>query len=66
MSSEVTEFTLSVEQRVLDDLKQRLANTRWPERETVDDWSQGSRLERVQALVEYWRSDTTGGVAKQC
>jgi epoxide hydrolase len=37
-------------------LKQRLANTRWPERETVDDWSQGSRLERVQALVEYWRT----------
>jgi pimeloyl-ACP methyl ester carboxylesterase len=56
MSSEVTEFTLSVEQRVLDDLKQRLANTRWPERETVDDWSQGSPLERVQALVEYWRT----------
>lgn len=39
----------------LDDLRERLARIRWPERETVDDWSQGAPLARMQALIEYWR-----------
>ena len=39
----------------LDDLRQRLARTRWPDRETVDDWSQGVPLAKLQALSEYWR-----------
>jgi epoxide hydrolase len=38
----------------LDDLRQRLARTRWPERETVDDWSQGIPLGYVQELCGYW------------
>jgi pimeloyl-ACP methyl ester carboxylesterase len=38
----------------LDDLGQRLARTRWPERETVDDWSQGIPLSYVQELCAYW------------
>ncbi len=41
---------------VLDDLKRRLKATRWPNRETVSDWSQGVPLARVRALVEYWRT----------
>jgi microsomal epoxide hydrolase len=36
------------------DLKERLANTRWPERETVGDGSQGPPLARLQALHSYW------------
>ena len=40
---------------MLDDLQRRLAATRWPEPETVDDWSQGVPLERLQALCDYWR-----------
>lgn len=39
----------------LDDLRERLARTRWPERETVDDWSQGAPLARMQALCDHWR-----------
>jgi epoxide hydrolase len=48
-------FTLAVPQEQLDDLARRLAAARWPERETVDDWSQGTPLAALQALVDYWR-----------
>jgi pimeloyl-ACP methyl ester carboxylesterase len=41
----------------LDDLRARLLRTRWPERETVDDWSQGIPLEYVQELCRYWAQD---------
>ncbi len=51
----ITPFTIAVPQAELDDLKRRLAATRWPEREPVDDWSQGVPLARLQALVAYWR-----------
>ena len=33
-----------------------MAQTRWPERETVADWSQGVPLTKLRALVEYWRT----------
>ena len=39
----------------LDDLRERLTRTRWPERETVNDWSQGAPLAKLQALCDYWR-----------
>jgi len=55
MSDAVTPFTLSVPQAELDDLQARLSATRWPERETVDDWSQGAPLAHVKALVAHWR-----------
>jgi len=44
-----------VPQSAIDDLKRRLASTRWPVRETVGDWSQGVPLQKAQALVAYWR-----------
>lgn len=47
-------FRLEVPQAALDDLAARLAHTRWPDRETVADWSQGAPLDRVQALVAHW------------
>jgi pimeloyl-ACP methyl ester carboxylesterase len=50
----VTPFTLDVPQGDLDDLRRRLHSTRWPERETVEDTSQGPRLTKVQALVDHW------------
>jgi pimeloyl-ACP methyl ester carboxylesterase len=56
MSDAVTPFTLSVPQAEIDDLHRRLDQTRWPERETVDDWSQGAPLAKVQALCAYWRN----------
>ncbi len=50
----VRPFTVSIPQSEIDDLKRRLAGTRWPDPETVGDWSQGVRVENAKALVEYW------------
>jgi pimeloyl-ACP methyl ester carboxylesterase len=47
-------FTIDVAESVLDDLRQRLRHTRWPDREVVDDWSQGIPLGYVQEVAEYW------------
>ncbi|PBP80932.1 epoxide hydrolase [Pseudomonas syringae] len=49
-------FPLQIPQAQLDDLAQRLAQTRWPDPETVSDNSQGPRLQRLRALVERWRN----------
>ncbi len=55
--SKVKKFRIRVPKSALTDLKRRLANTRWPERETVAGWSQGVPLAYMRELVEYWRSD---------
>ena len=54
MSEAIRPFVLKIEESQLQELRQRLEWTRWPDREVVDDWSQGVPLARVQALVEYW------------
>jgi hypothetical protein len=41
MSDEIIPFRIEIPEAGLDDMKQRLRRTRWPEPETVDDWSQG-------------------------
>jgi pimeloyl-ACP methyl ester carboxylesterase len=46
---------LSVE--ALVDLRRRIAATRWPDRETVNDRSQGVQLAKIQELVRYWGTD---------
>ncbi|HEY2592516.1 MAG TPA: epoxide hydrolase N-terminal domain-containing protein, partial [Chloroflexota bacterium] len=56
MNDAITPFVLDVPQADLDDLRRRLANIRWPERETVDDWSQGAPLAKVRALCDFWRT----------
>jgi pimeloyl-ACP methyl ester carboxylesterase len=55
MSEAIRPFQVSIEQAQLDDLHHRLANTRWPDEEAVDDWSQGTPLGYMQELCEYWR-----------
>ncbi|MBB3593916.1 pimeloyl-ACP methyl ester carboxylesterase [Rhizobium sp. BK529] len=50
-------FNFHVPQEQLDDLRRRIAETRWPDKETVDDDSQGIQLSRVQELVRYWGTD---------
>ncbi len=47
-------FTISTTDEQLADLKVRLSATRWPDRETVDDWSQGTPLGYAKELCEYW------------
>jgi epoxide hydrolase len=51
---EVHPFRLAVPDAVLADLRARLQATRWPERETVPDWSQGVPLTYVQEFCAYW------------
>jgi pimeloyl-ACP methyl ester carboxylesterase len=57
MSESITPFTIAVPEEQLDDLRRRLHSTRWPEAETVDDWSQGIPLAYVQELCRYWADD---------
>ncbi len=47
-------FTVHVPQAELDDLRRRIAATRWPDKETVADQSQGAQLAKLQELVRYW------------
>ena len=57
MSSEVTPFRIEVAEADLRDLHERLQRTRWPESETVDDWSQGVPLAYLMDLCAYWAED---------
>jgi pimeloyl-ACP methyl ester carboxylesterase len=50
-------FKVQVPQAALDDLRKRIAATRWPDKETVDDRSQGAQLAKLQELVRYWGGD---------
>ena len=52
--SEIKQFRIDVPTEVLDDLQTRLARTRWPEAECVDDWSQGIPLAYTRELAAYW------------
>lgn len=54
MTDAIDPFELKVPSAAIDDLHNRLKSARWPERETVDDWSQGAPLGKVRALVDYW------------
>ena len=50
-------FEIHVPDEALADLRRRIAATRWPDRETVTDRSQGARLDRIQELVRYWGTE---------
>jgi len=53
-SDALTPFTYRAPQSALDDLKRRLDQTRWPERETGAGWDQGVPLAALHDLVDYW------------
>ncbi|CAN5277328.1 alpha/beta fold hydrolase [soil metagenome] len=53
--TEIRPFRIAVPDDELVDLRHRLARTRWPERECVDDWSQGMPLAYTQDLAGYWQ-----------
>ena len=54
--AELTPFRIEIPDAQLADLHLRLDRTRWPEAETVDDWSQGIPLAYVQQLCDHWRT----------
>jgi pimeloyl-ACP methyl ester carboxylesterase len=49
-------FKVNVPEEALVDLRRRIAATRWPDKETVGDQSQGVQLAKLQELVRYWGS----------
>jgi pimeloyl-ACP methyl ester carboxylesterase len=55
--SAIRPFTIHVADDQLTDLRRRIAATRWPDRETVTDQSQGAQLAKFQELVRYWGTD---------
>ena len=55
MSNNIEPFRIAATDAQLEDLKRRLRETRWPERECVDDWSQGLPLAYAQTVAAYWR-----------
>ena len=54
MGQEIAPFRIEVADAELADLRRRLRQTRWPEHETVADWSQGVPLAYLRELCDYW------------
>jgi hypothetical protein len=50
-------FRVSVPDAELAELRRRIDATKWPERETVPDATQGVQLETMQALARYWANE---------
>jgi pimeloyl-ACP methyl ester carboxylesterase len=56
-TTEIRPFRVNLSQKDLDDLRQRIAATRWPSKELVDDRSQGVQLATLQELARYWATE---------
>src|SRR5689334_3656926 len=54
---EIRPFTVNFPRAQLDDLRARVAATRWPDREVVTDATQGVQLATIQKLAAYWATD---------
>lgn len=50
-------FTVAIPDDDIRDLRDRLRRTRWPDPETVDDWSQGVRSDHARTLIDHWEHD---------
>ena len=55
--SAIRPFQVHIPQEAIDDLRQRIAATRWPDQETVADQSQGVQLATMRDLVRYWGTE---------
>jgi pimeloyl-ACP methyl ester carboxylesterase len=55
--TEVRPFHVNIPEEDLADLRRRIAATRWPTKELVEDRSQGVQLATLQALARYWETD---------
>jgi pimeloyl-ACP methyl ester carboxylesterase len=55
--SDVREFTITVAEAVLDELRERLARTRWPDPSPTGDWAYGTELAYLQELCDYWQNE---------
>ncbi|GIG88712.1 epoxide hydrolase family protein [Plantactinospora endophytica] len=57
MTEEMTPYRIDVPEAELVELRRRLAATRWPEPETVPDWSQGVPIRYLRELCRYWAEE---------
>jgi pimeloyl-ACP methyl ester carboxylesterase len=57
VATEIRPFQIEISEEQLDDLRRRIASTRWPSKELVDDRSQGVQLATLQELARYWASE---------
>ena len=55
--SEINPYMIQISNDDLEDLKRRLLSTRWPEKETVEDWSQGIPLSYIKEISDYWLNE---------
>src|SRR5438132_4392582 len=56
-TSQIRPFKFNAPEEALVDLRRRIAATKWPERETVPDASQGVQLATIKALAQHWATD---------
>ena len=56
-ATEIRPFHVDIPGEALDDLRRRIAATRWPSKELVEDRSQGVQLETMQELARYWSTE---------
>jgi pimeloyl-ACP methyl ester carboxylesterase len=62
---EIRPFHVEISEEQLDELRRRIAATRWPTKELVEDRSQGVQLEAMQELARYWVTDYNFGRVEQ-
>jgi pimeloyl-ACP methyl ester carboxylesterase len=65
MDEDVRPFQVDIADAALEELRGRLRQTRWPEPQTVDDWSQGTPLSYARDLCRYWLEDYDWPAAQQ-
>ena len=63
-SAAIRPFRVEIPQEEIDELRRRVQATRWPEKETVTDTSQGVQLSTIQALARYWGGEYDFGRLK--
>ena len=56
-ATEMRSFQIEVPQEQIDDLRRRIAATRWPTKELVEDRSQGVQLATLRELARFWTTE---------
>ena len=63
--TEIRSFHIEIPEERIDDLRRRIAATRWPTKELVEDRSQGVQLATMRALAATGRPSTTSGASRR-
>jgi pimeloyl-ACP methyl ester carboxylesterase len=56
-ATDIQPFQVDISEEAIDDLRRRIAGTRWPSKELVEDASQGIQLATLKALADYWANE---------